>query len=282
MEMSPEAPTVSLELASRAENLTLVRGMIGGVGELLAIDPELLDDVKTAVSEACNNVVMHAYHGDSGPLVVSLYAQPDGIAVAVRDQGQGIGYVAPSDDRLSGIGVPVIQALATETEFRPVVSGGTEVWMSFAGERDGRPLLATLPAAAPDDGWTQRVTGDAIVSLSPVSLLSAVLGRLTRALAASARFSLDRFSDVYLVTDAISALAQRNAAGARIGFSLEGHSRRLEVTIGPFRAGTGELLKGDDPVVGARSPLALLTDALEAERDQSRAERLRVVMSDSR
>ena len=88
MEMSPEAPTVSLELASRAENLTLVRGMIGGVGELLAIDPELLDDVKTAVSEACNNVVMHAYHGDSGPLVVSLYAQPDGIAVAVRDQGQ--------------------------------------------------------------------------------------------------------------------------------------------------------------------------------------------------
>ncbi len=283
MEMTPESPTVSLELASRAENLTLVRGMISGVGELLAIDPELLDDVKTAVSEACNNVVMHAYHGDTGPLAVSLYMQPDGLSVAVRDQGDGIAYVAPhDDDRLDGIGVPVIQALASETEFRPVVSGGTEVWMSFAGERDGRPLFASLGAAAPDDGWTKRVAGDAVVSLSPVSLLSAVLGRLARALAASARFSLDRFSDVYLVTDALSALAHRNAARERIGFCLVGQSRRLEIMIGPFRPGTSELLRSDDPVIGARSPLALLTDQIETEPDDGDNERLRVVMTDTR
>ena len=56
-----ESPSVRLELDSRPETLTLVRGMLGGVGELLAVDPELLDDLKTAVSEACNNVVLHAY-----------------------------------------------------------------------------------------------------------------------------------------------------------------------------------------------------------------------------
>lgn len=279
--MSDEAPTVSLELASRAENLTLVRGMLGGVGELLTIDPELLDDVKTAVSEACNNVVLHAYQGEEGPLAVNLYAHPGAIAVTVRDQGQGLAYVHPSDDRLQGIGMPVIQALATETEFRLAPAGGTEVWMAFAGLRDGTPLFTDPAEPAPDDGWTSTVSGDAIVSVSPVSLLSGVLGRLARALAASARFSLDRFSDVYLVTDAIAALAQRNAAGKRIGFCLEGESRRVDMTIGPFRAGTGELLRSEDPVVGAHSPLALLTDGLTTEPDDG-GERLRVAMSDTR
>ena len=46
--------------------------MLGGMAELLAMDPELLDDLKTAVSEACNNVVLHAYPDGSGPLTVSL------------------------------------------------------------------------------------------------------------------------------------------------------------------------------------------------------------------
>ena len=154
--------------------------------------------------------------------------------------------------------------------------------MSFAGERDGRPLFADPTQAAPDDGWTTHVAGDAIVSLSPVALVAGVLGRLTRALAASARFSLDRFSDVYLVTDAVAALAQRNAAGDRIGFCLNGGSRRIEMTIGPFQGGTRTLIAGDDPVVGARSPLSLLSDELTIEPDGNASERLQLAMTDSR
>ena len=61
--MSDAPSIVALELPSIPENLTLVRGMLGGVAELREMDPELLDDVKTAVSEAANNVVMHAYLG---------------------------------------------------------------------------------------------------------------------------------------------------------------------------------------------------------------------------
>ena len=58
-----EGSTVRLRLESRPQTLTIVRGMLGGVAELLSIDPELLDDLKTSVSEACNNVVLHAYGG---------------------------------------------------------------------------------------------------------------------------------------------------------------------------------------------------------------------------
>ena len=51
-----------------------------------------------------------------------------------------------------------------------------------------------------------------VVSLSPVTLLAAVLGRLARTLAATAHFSLDRFSDVYLITDTLAAHAATAAA----------------------------------------------------------------------
>src|SRR3981081_3821260 len=199
MELSEDRPIVRLELGSSPEPLTLVRAMLGGVAEVLVLDPELLDDLKTAVSEAANNVVMHAYGGDSGPLWVSLYVNSEVIEVLVRDQGQGIALLTPSDDRLQGVGIPIMRALAQQTAFRPLPEGGTEVWLQLAGKREGQALDTAPEEAAPAGvGW-EGLTGDAIVSLSPVSLLGAVLGRVARALAARARFSLDRFSAVYLV-----------------------------------------------------------------------------------
>ena len=111
-----QAPTLTLELDSRPETLTLVRGMLGGIAELLTMDAELLDDVKTAVSEACNNVVLHAYPDGSGPLSVCLNFTEAGIEVTVRDHGVGIPEIAADDDRVQGVGLPVIRALARRAD----------------------------------------------------------------------------------------------------------------------------------------------------------------------
>jgi serine/threonine-protein kinase RsbW len=260
--------------------LTLVRGMLGGVAELLQLDPELLDDLKTAVSEACNNVVMHAYEGASGPLCICISTDEDGLVVIVRDQGRGIPVLAPSDDRLQGVGIPIMRALAQQTAFRPCDGGGTEVWLKFAAERDGRPLYKVPDSAIPEDGWSERLDADAIVSLSPVTFVGGVLGRLARAMAARARFSLDRFSDVYLVTDAVAAHAARAASEARLGFGLSTDTRRLEMVIGPLRPGASSDLTGGSPDdVG--SALRLLSDELEVRRDNG-AEILHIVMLDQR
>jgi anti-sigma regulatory factor (Ser/Thr protein kinase) len=283
-EISPvasEAPTLRLALESRPETLTLVRGMLGGMAELLAMDPELLDDLKTAVSEACNNVVLHAYPDGSGPLTVSLNATDAGIEVVVRDHGVGIPEDAPSDDRIQGVGLPVIRALAEKAEFRPCSGGGTEVWMLFSGQRDGQPLYERPAAPAPDDGWTNHLSGDAVVSVSPVELLSGVLGRLSRALAANARFSLDRFSDVYLVTDAIAAHAGRAAQGPRMSFAISTDAQRLELTIGPFADGSGGQLRHEAPDYSAASALTMLSDELDV-RHEDGGEVLYVVMVDRR
>lgn len=276
--MTGDSPTISLKLESSPETLTLVRGMLGGVAELLQLDPELLDDLKTAVSEACNNVVMHAYEGASGPLEVCLFVEPEGIEVIVRDQGRGIPVLTPSDDRLQGVGIPIMRALAQQTAFRPLKDGGTEVWLEFSSQREGRPLYKLPGLAAPENGWSERLAGDAVVSLSPVTFVGGVLGRLARAMAARARFSLDRFSDVYLVTDAVAAHAVRAADATRIAFGLSTDTRRLELTIGPFRTGSSSDLAGG-ATEEVDSALRLLSDELDVRSDEG-GEMLRIVMLD--
>lgn len=278
--MNEDRPSVTLQLNSSPETLTLVRGALGGWAEGLNLDPELLDDIKTAVSEACNNVVMHAYGGGSGPLRVCLYVDSETIEVLVRDQGGGIPVLTPSDDRLQGVGIPIMRALANQTAFRPLPGGGTEVWMQFEGRREGELMYQQPSEPAVEDGWKDCLTGDAVVSISPAGFLAGVLGRLARALAARARFSLDRFSDVYLVTDALSAHALQAASSARIAFGIDTDIRRLELTLGPLRPGASDGLETDSPTDIA-SALRLLTDELEV-RSENGTEVLRLLMRDQR
>ena len=107
-----------------------------------------------------------------------------------------------------------------------------------------------------------------------------MLGRLARALAAGAHFSLDRFSDVYLITDAIAAHSVWAASGGRIGCELVARDRRMEITIGPFRPGTGTAVRGEK-TDRARSPLVLLSDEVSI-READDGEFLHVVLVDHR
>ena len=104
---------------------------------------------------------------------------------------------------------------------------------------------------------------------------------MARALAARARFSLDRFSDVYLVTDAIAAHAGRAAKGARMSFAISTDAQRLELTIGPFLDGSGSQLSHQAPDYSAASALTMLSDELDIRHDDG-GEVLHVVMVDRR
>ncbi len=256
--------------------------MLGGVAELLSIDPELLDDLKTSVSEACNNVVLHAYGGESGPMEVGLFITADRFSVRVTDQGVGMPAPPPTGDVSQGIGLSVIRALTEDVQFSSAPGGGTEVRMDFSVRRDGRKLFKAPPPASTDTDMTpsEDGAGEVIVSLSPVTLLPGVLGRLARTLAATAHFSLDRFSDVYLVTDTLAAHASTAADGQRIEARLSAADRRLELVVGPFRKGTGTRLDvqaTDHPA----SPLVLLSDQV-AVQESGDSELLRVVVIDHR
>src|SRR5437588_696365 len=84
-----------------------------------------------------------------------------------------------------------------------------------------------------------QLPGDVVATVSPVALLPGVLGRLVRALAAQARFSIERFSDVHLVVDLLVGHVQRFAEDERVCFALGAELRRLRLMIGPLRAPRG-------------------------------------------
>ena len=82
-------PELRLVLPSRAENVALVRRALSGVVDVLELGEARLLDINAAVSEACNNVVVHAYEGAEGPMDVYLCIQPTELEVIVSDRRSG-------------------------------------------------------------------------------------------------------------------------------------------------------------------------------------------------
>jgi anti-sigma regulatory factor (Ser/Thr protein kinase) len=122
---------VRLELESVPESVQLVRSVIRTLATTAELERSLLDDLNTAVSEACNNVVLHAYPlGSSGPLTFSMVVRGDQVEAIVRDRGCGMRRVSIRNRGL-GMGVVVISALADHTEFKTDDGIGTEVRMKF-------------------------------------------------------------------------------------------------------------------------------------------------------
>jgi serine/threonine-protein kinase RsbW len=135
MRRSDSPMRVRLELESVAGSVALVRSVIRTVARAADLDRDLVDDLRTAVSEACNNVVLHAYPTESGPLIFSLAIHADSVEAVVRDRGCGI---TPGSirNRGLGMGVAVINTLADRAEFESERGSGTEVRMLFR-----RPML---------------------------------------------------------------------------------------------------------------------------------------------
>jgi anti-sigma regulatory factor (Ser/Thr protein kinase) len=273
------APSIVLRLVSSPAALSLVRSVLAEVGELLALDQELLDDLKTTVSEACNNVVMHAYPSGEGALEILVAVVPAGLEVRVRDEGRGIEPGAAPQEGEEGLGFAVLRALTQELDVAARPEGGTEVRMVLAGERDGKQLLRSPGEAAPEDGFASQLSGDAVASVSPAALVGGLMGRLARAIAANVGFSLDRFSDIYLVTDALAAHVARSASSDRVGFAVSAEELRLELVIGPCRRGSGERLSSKG--MWGPFPLALLSDELAVEPLGDHEELVRAVLIDS-
>src|SRR3712207_4775940 len=142
--MSDETPPdVRLNLPARPEGVGVVRQALSGVADALDFEEAILADMKMAVTEACTNVVVHAYEDDDGTLEVEMRTGDDGLTIVVRDYGSGI---QPRPSRNSppalGLGLPLIAALSDAFELRGSAGSGTEVRMTFAYVRDRDPAAA--------------------------------------------------------------------------------------------------------------------------------------------
>jgi serine/threonine-protein kinase RsbW len=122
---------MELALPARATNIAVVRHAFGALGEAFAVDEETLSNIRLAVTEACTNVVVHAYPDDrEGPLeVAATLLDEDRLEVVVRDEGPGIGPRADSPGL--GLGLPLIVSLTESVRLGRAADDCTEVRMIF-------------------------------------------------------------------------------------------------------------------------------------------------------
>jgi len=125
---------VRLSFPARAEYLILARLALAGVARAVAIEDEVLADLKLAVTEACGNAVRHAYagRGTDGPVRVTIEARDGVIAITVEDDGVGVSHPGQDStagvEREDGMGLAIIGAIADELEVRRSgPAGGTVV-----------------------------------------------------------------------------------------------------------------------------------------------------------
>jgi len=121
-----------LTLPARPENIAVVRHVIGAFGEAVSLPEQTIEDMRLAVTEACTNVVRHAYEGD-GHIEIVIRPEGEAINVIVSDDGRGIG---PSPDVAGpGLGLPLIAALADKLEIEHAPQRGSRLLMSFLRRR---------------------------------------------------------------------------------------------------------------------------------------------------
>lgn len=126
-------PEFRLAVPARPEHLALVRRLVDGVCESLGAPDDVADDIRLAVTEACTNVVRHAYTEGDGTIDVSVHPAPRALEIVVADAGCGVG---PSHDTAGpGLGLPLIEALADRVEIGPAEGGGSRLTMCFDRER---------------------------------------------------------------------------------------------------------------------------------------------------
>jgi anti-sigma regulatory factor (Ser/Thr protein kinase) len=129
--MEAEATSLSLKLAAEPQNVCQARDEVASYAQALGLSSSRVDDLKTIISEACSNIVRHAYPADAKerPMEVEMDRTDDQLTVTVRDCGTGIRPptgIRPSSLRLGFI---LMGSLADYLQLRTGRGRGTELLM---------------------------------------------------------------------------------------------------------------------------------------------------------
>ncbi len=248
----------------------LVRQALTGVAEAIGLDARDAYEISVAVTEACNNVVVHAYRGGGGPLEVGVYVRPATIEVVVRDRGVGM---EPGAEEATGTGLSVIRALCKSVALSSGQDGGTDVWMTFDTPRTR--ALNARPAGELEIPVAGEVgPGTAIeITLAPTLLSRTILPRLLSVFAARAHFTTDRLLDGQLLAEELAAGVEGSTGSDHLRVGINVQPRELELRIAPLPAGHAKRLLADaavgelGPVIGKLSTQQRVTTLASGDHE---------------
>ncbi len=250
-----------ITLPARPENVVVVRHALAGMAEELGMEEPGIGDLKTVVTEACMNVVVHAYEGEPGPLQVNAFEEDRELTVVVRDFGAGI-RPRPAVERPSlRIGMTLIAALSNSFEISGGLNKGTEIRMHLSLDGGRGPA----PRERPDTDTSRA----AELTIGAPEFIAPVLGRIVGALAARHRITIDQLSDASLLTDALSARVPDAVRDGHFCFSVSEEEEGIDLRIGPIMPGAGEKLREGLAMPEVGGSLETLADELRVEEGES-------------
>lgn len=247
-------------LPARAANVSVVRHALAGLAEAMGMDQTGVGDLKTVVTEACMNAVVHAYDEEGGPLQVEAIPEGDALRIVVRDFGTGIRPEAESREATSlRLGLSLIAALSARFQIAGGVGMGTEItmWLALKG------VTEHAEAAAADAAPEMHL------SVEDPEFLRPVLGRVIGALAARQDLTMDRLSDAMLLTDAISADAASGFPQRPVQVSLLDGDGEIDLRLGPMDEGSAERLREGLRLESLGGSLESLASEVRSESDDA-------------
>ena len=127
-----------LDFASLSENEAFARVVVAAFAAQLNPTIEELADLKTAVSEAVTNAIIHGYENGPGTIHLSALLFEDGIKIEIEDDGRGIAdveqarmpfYTSKPELEGSGMGFTVMENFMDEVEVHSLPGKGTRIVM---------------------------------------------------------------------------------------------------------------------------------------------------------
>lgn len=129
---------MKLIFSSKSENEAFARGVISCFA--LSLNPSIseLTDIKTAVSEAVTNAIVHAYQQGKGEITLEAEIIDNQLHINILDNGIGIDnidkalepfYTTKPEEERSGMGFTIMQSFMDNIKVESKLGQGTKVYM---------------------------------------------------------------------------------------------------------------------------------------------------------
>lgn len=136
-EMMEKRQVMTMKIDSLSENEEFARVVVAVFASRLNPTLEEIDDIKTAVSEAVTNAVIHGYQNGEGTIYLEAAAEENVLTVTVQDDGVGIADVekamepmfTTAEGERSGMGFSFMEAFMDQVEVISAPNKGTLVTM---------------------------------------------------------------------------------------------------------------------------------------------------------
>lgn len=128
-----------LKVSALSQNESFARVAVGAFAAQLNPTLEQLADIKTAVSEAVTNAIIHGYEGRKGFVMIRVTLDDDLVTIEIKDKGRGIEnlaeamqpfYTSKPDGERSGMGFTVMQTFMDSLHVSSKPERGTVVKMT--------------------------------------------------------------------------------------------------------------------------------------------------------